>query len=278
MAWLPTLSCFSVCLAEDAITGGRIDQSHNGVTNASDATQHSQIKFRLIYWILCGEIEHSAASDFSSILWVKCCLGNLEKKADGWGGVGWGRLLRGSWTIVYCQWRVLNEKTVQEEKRKAGEATDSRLGWFVLLFHAACSYQPLSMRDTPAEPSISSCHVQNQWEMGELKVLCSASHIVAFSVVFTTCSGIIKNKTRKKTLVWHRHDEAGIPTQLWCYSPSFGLKLHQLAHDCLFQLALAFKLQRKHSLKCVAQRKKKKFHASPLKSGSHKTHTISEPV
>lgn len=66
----------------------RIDHLHNKVTNASNPTQHSQIKFRLIYWILCGEIEHSAASDFSSILWVKRCLGNSEKPGGwGWSGV-----------------------------------------------------------------------------------------------------------------------------------------------------------------------------------------------
>lgn len=39
------------------------------------------------------------------------------------GRVGWGRLLRGSWTTVYCKWRVLNEKTIQEEKKKARRST-----------------------------------------------------------------------------------------------------------------------------------------------------------
>lgn len=60
----------------------------NKVTNASNPAQHSQIKFCLIYWNLGGEIEHSAASDFSSILWVKRCLGNSEKSRRL--GVEWG--------------------------------------------------------------------------------------------------------------------------------------------------------------------------------------------
>lgn len=61
---------------------------HNKVTNASNATQHSEIKFWLVYGILGREIEHSAASDFSSILWVKRCLGNSEKSRRL--GVEWG--------------------------------------------------------------------------------------------------------------------------------------------------------------------------------------------
>lgn len=109
----------------------------NPVTNASNPRQHTQIKFCLICRSLGGEIEHSAASDFSSILWVKCCLGNSQQKQAAGGGVGWGRLLRGSWTMVFCQRRVLNEKTVQEEKREAAEATDSWLRWFVLPVYAA---------------------------------------------------------------------------------------------------------------------------------------------
>lgn len=50
----------------------------------------------------------------------------------------------------------------------------------------------------------------------------------------------------KKTV--QRNNEAAI--ELWCFSPSFSLKLHQLAHcTAFFHVALAFKLQWKHTLK-----------------------------
>lgn len=59
--------------------------------------------------------------------------------------------------------------------------------------------------------------------------------------------------------------------ELWCFSPSFSLKLHQLAHcTAFFHVALAFKLQWKHTLKSVAL--KKKLYPSLLICGGHKTH------
>lgn len=40
--------------------------------------QDCQLKFQLICWNLGGGTSRFAASDISSILWVKCCLGNSE--------------------------------------------------------------------------------------------------------------------------------------------------------------------------------------------------------
>lgn len=100
------------------------DHLQNKVANGGNGPEQFPIQAHLFYRVLRGQIENFAAYEFLSILWVKCCLGNLEKaRQAAVGRVGWGRLLRGSWTTVYCKWRVLNEKTIQEEKKKARRST-----------------------------------------------------------------------------------------------------------------------------------------------------------
>lgn len=169
------------CFPEDARAIYRIDHLHNKVTNGSFARQRSQIKPRLIYPILCGEIGHSAASDFSSILWVKCCLGNSEKKAGSWGWSGVRetvkRLLNYSLlSVKSTEW----ENCPKEKKREAQEATDSWLGWFVLLVYTAWSHKPpLSMKYTWTKPIIAPCHAQSH-EIGVLKLLYAAFQLTVF--------------------------------------------------------------------------------------------------
>lgn len=160
------LSCFWRCRDEAALTFYSTDRSWNKVANGGNGPEQSQIKAHLFYRVLRGQIKHSAGSDFLSILWVKCCLGNLEKARQAAAGrVGWGRLLRGSWTTVYCKWRVLNEKTIQEEKREAEEATDLWLGWFVLLVYTLWKLTTPTIREKHKKLEKGDLPCTKSWDL-----------------------------------------------------------------------------------------------------------------
>lgn len=97
--------------------------------------------------------------------------------------MGWGRLLRGSWTVVFCQRRVLNEKTVQEEKREAEEATDSWLRWFVLLVYSPSSIPASTINEIHlSKTKHSSMYKVMGWES---QSCFTASHVAfLLSVLF----------------------------------------------------------------------------------------------
>lgn len=102
--------------------------------------QHNtQIKFNLIHCILCGEIEHSAASDFSSIPWVKPHPGNREESGQlGLDG------LRETVTRL-LNYRLLSVESAEWENCPRGEKRSRRSNRFMArLICFTCLHPPAS--------------------------------------------------------------------------------------------------------------------------------------
>ena len=85
---------------------------------------------------------------------------------------------------------------------------------------------------------------------------------------------LVEKKTQKNCV--ERNNDAAIPIQLWCFSPSFSLKLHQLAQSTAFFM-LPWHLSYSEStlwnlwLK-KKKKKKKKLYPSSMMCGGHRTH------
>lgn len=81
-------------------------------------------------------------------------------------------------------------------------------------------------------------------------------------------------KKPKKTV--ERNNKAAVSIQLWCFSPSFSLKLDQLAHYSAFFFMLPWHLSYSESTLwnvCFKKkRKKKKLYLSPVTCDSRRTH------
>lgn len=111
-----------------------------------------------------------------------------RRKAGGWGWSGVRetvkRLLNYSLlSVKSAEW----ENCPKEKKREAQEATDSWLGWFVLLVYTAQSHKPpLSMKYNWTKPIIAPCHAQSH-EIGVLKLLYAAFMLSVFCALFLSC-------------------------------------------------------------------------------------------
>lgn len=182
-----------------------------------------------------------------------------RRKAGGWGWSGVRetvkRLLNYSLLSVNStEW----ENCPKEKKREAREATDSWLGWFVLLVYTARSHKPpLSMKCTWTKPIIAPCHAQSH-EIGVLKLLYAAFMLSVFCALFLSClflfflirnftmfSLVGKKKLYRETTKQPLSCDVFLPHSVWSFT-----NWHTVLP--FFHVALAFKLQWKHTLKSVA--------------------------
>lgn len=179
--------------------------------------------------------------------------------------------------------RKLSKRRKEKQKKQQIHGQDDL---FCLSTPPRGCQPPPSMKYTSAEPSIAPCHVQSHGK-GELKLLnhqsCSLSALcVVYSVCFQVPSFFLSDQEFNNVLFGRKKTTKKLCREKQrCSHPYSAVMFFSLiqfeasptgAVYCFFHVALAFKLQRKHSWKSVAQKKKKKLYLSSMMCSGHRTH------